>query len=129
MKFDLENLNPGVWVYFDDDPQNGGIKVRHLSGEALNDIEKKTTKKKFEFQRGRRVETSEIDNQLRSDLTVDYCLLDWLIFDKDGEEIPCTKENKLTLINKSPKFMRFYSAALEQVSELEGQEQEEREKN
>jgi hypothetical protein len=47
----------------------------------------------------------------------DFSIVDWVLFDKEKNLIPCTRENKCTLMRKSPKFANWVASCLEQLRE------------
>lgn len=128
MKFNLDNLNPGVYFPFEDD--EGGVTVRVASADVIRGIDKKTVKKKVQFRRGQRYEIDDTDEEKRSALVWDYAIVDWNgVFDNDGNEIPCTTDNKIKLMNGSVQFSRFIGNCLEQLTEDVEAYDEELEKN
>ena len=133
MKLNLENLNPGVFFPFDEDDEESkdGVTIRLANGDILDQINKKCTKKKVEFRRGQRYEVIEEDEDRRSTLLWDYVILDWkgLQDDKTGEDIPCTKENKVRLMKGSVKFASFVGNIVEKLTEDTDLYNEELEKN
>lgn len=130
MKFNLENLNPGVFFPFEDDDDEGGITIRLANSDVMRDIDKKTVKKKVQFRRGQRFEVDDTDEEKRSDMIWEYVIVDWKgVFDESGEEIPCTTENKLKLMRESVQFANFVANAIEQLTESTAGYEEELEKN
>lgn len=128
MKFDLENLNPGVFFPFED--SEGGITIRLASGEALNDIDKKCVKKKVEYRKGQRYEVVNVNDEKRSTLLWDYVIVDWEgVTDLEGNPIPCTQENKHRLMIGSTRFSNFVSKCVENLAEDIEEIEEELEKN
>lgn len=117
MKFDLENLNPGVFFEFGDDDK-GGVTIRLANGEILDKINTQCQKKKIEFKKGQRFEVIESNEELRSKMLWDYVIVGWEgIVDSEDKEIKCTKENKVLLMKSSPKFSTFVGACVEKLSE------------
>lgn len=127
MKFDLENLNPGTWF---DDGDGGRICLRLLSPEEVTAIARKSIKKRVEYKHGSRFEYDEINDDLAFDLTFDACITDWEgQVTADGTDLPCTKENKLKLMRKSPAFAAMVKNNIEKLREAETVEKAEAEKN
>jgi len=121
MKLNLENLNPGVFFPFDEDDEESkdGVTIRLANGDILDQINKKCTKKTVQFRRGQRHEVIEEDEDRRSILLWDYVILGWsgLVDDKTGDDIPCTKDNKVLLMKGSVKFASFIGNAVEKLTE------------
>jgi hypothetical protein len=115
MIFDLEELNPATMFFFDDDDESkGGVELRVLNKDALDNINKKCIKKKVEYKKSQRYEFQEVNEKLHTEMMVDYTITGWAgLKDKAGTEIPCTLENKVKLMNGSTFFTQFYSAKME----------------
>lgn len=131
MKFDLENLNPGVFFPFDEFENAGdGVEIRLASAEIMEIINKKCTKKRVEFRRGQRYEVIEEDEKKRSNMLWDYVILNWKgLEDQEGNPIECTTENKIKLMRGSVKFSGFIGDCIEKLSESSSNLKEESEKN
>jgi len=117
----LEDLNPAVRFYFDDDNRESGwVELRALNGGAADDINKKWSKKKVEYRvnpqtrRNERIEFVEVDADGAFREVTDYNIADWNIPDaKTGEPIPCTTDMKVTLMRGSPEFAQFVTKSLD----------------
>jgi hypothetical protein len=114
MKFDMKDLNPGAKFYFDDkNPEAGSITLRALNMAALDDIRVKTTKRRVEYVQGQRHEVFDADEAKRADMTWAYVIQAWDgVEDEAGTPIPCTDENKATLMRGSLVFSRLVSGFL-----------------
>ena len=119
MKFDLAELNPGVFFSFDENEDGeGGVTIRLANGKTLDEINKACIKKKVEFRRGQRHEVIIDNDELRSKMLWEYVIIDWKgLYDQDGKEIPCTKENKVMLMQGSVKFSSFIGNCVEKLTE------------
>jgi hypothetical protein len=119
MKFDLTELNPGVFFSFDENEDGaGGVTIRLANGKILDEINKACIKKKVEFRRGQRHEVIIDNDELRSKMLWEYVIIDWKgLYDQDGKEIPCTKENKVMLMQGSVKFSSFIGNCVEKLTE------------
>lgn len=127
MKFDLENLNPGIWFTHD---EGGKIQVRAIPLEALKKIERQTTKKRVEYKRGQRLEYTDVDDEKQNELIWDYCIISWKnIEDDNGKPIECTKKNKIDLMNKSVVFATWVAESIEIAAESYHRAKEKSEKN
>jgi len=128
MKFNLENLNPGTFFPFEDG--EGGVTVRVANGSALDEINKKCIKKKFEFRRGQRIEIIDENTELKSSMLWDYVIVDWKgVFDSTDTVIPCNKETKELLMKGSVVFSSFIGECIEKLTEMEESYNEDLEKN
>jgi hypothetical protein len=106
MRFDLENLNPGKWFYFDDD-ETAGVCLRVAPASEIRRITKATSKK------GKGVDQEALDQALW-----DYCINDWNgIEDANGEAIECNAETKATLMGGAPDFAGFVTDRLAEIRE------------
>lgn len=130
MKFDLKNLNPGVFFPFEDDEDEGGVTIRLANGKVIDEIEKVCTKKKVVFKKGQRHEVIVENKELRTKMLWDYVICEWSgLFDSEGRAIECTKENKELLMQSSVKFSAFIGNCVEQLSADVELYEEELEKN
>lgn len=130
MRFDLDDLNPGKKFYLDDDDQEQGyVCVRVLSPSERNRIARETRREVVKMKRGKPYTTVEIDEDKNGVMIWDYCISDWLIYDSKNKPIPCTAENKVKLMEGSPRFAKLVSGFLEIAAELDATEAEETEKN
>ncbi len=128
MKFNLEDLNPGVFFPFED--EDNGVTIRLANGEIIDEIEKKCTKKKVVFRKGQRHEVIEENKSMRSEMLWDYVIVGWDgVEDSNGNAIPCTTKNKIMLMRGSVKFSAFIGNCVEQLSEDVEVYEEELEKN
>lgn len=128
MKFDLDNLNPGVWFEYDD--KSFSVEVRVCAGIDLERIFKMTEKKRVEYKRNSRFEVFDIDNEKRDKLMWDFCVLNWKgIQDGKGKELACTIKNKIKLMKGSVLFASFIGDCLEKLSADSALIQKDREKN
>ncbi len=105
MKFDLDNLNPGVMF----ETEGGGkVWLRVCAGDDFRKIRKQTTKKKVEFRNNQRYEYEVVDEELQSRLLWDFCIVNWDgFYDGENHVIPCNIETKNLLMGQSLAFSRF----------------------
>ena len=115
MKFNIKELNPGVWFYFNDDkPEEGGVCLRRMTSQRLKEINKETQSVKVEFRKRRRHEVVKTDDYKHDLLFWDYCIADWVaVEDNEGNPIPPTPENKGLLMGGSPGFASFVAEGME----------------
>lgn len=126
MIFDVNNLNPGVWF----DKEDMKIKLRLCAGDDLRKIDKQTTKKQVEYKRGQRFEYVDINEDLRNEVIWDFCIVEWKnVMDKHGNEIPCTRANKVLLMGQSIAFASFVGDCLEKLTKDEEKRIEEEHEN
>ena len=129
MRFNLDNLNPPTWFEHPED-EEARVCLRVASGEDMNQIVKETTTKRFEWRRGTRQEIEDVDEDKRSDLTWQACIVDWEgLYDNEDNPIPCTDENKIKLMLGSPPFSRWIVECLDKLTDNHQQTQESAEKN
>ena len=138
MRFDLSEVQ-GEWFtffrseirengdvnYLDPEPDAGRVCLRIADAEAVERIQAQTRKKKAEFvpnPKTRQMERVEYEDQTPSqkkaenDMIWDYAITEWEgILDKNGDEIPCTPENKARLMNV-PVFARFVGRCLQLIT-------------
>jgi hypothetical protein len=117
--FDLEE-EAGAWFEMDG---GGRVQIRLISPETMKSIRKQSVKRRVEFKKvdgtPARFEHEEIDEDLQSELFWDDCIVGWQgLMDAKGREIPCTKENKLLLMNlRSGMFRTFVVSAINRLSD------------
>ena len=110
------------------------MQLRTISVADFKAIQKQTVKKKVDYKRVEgmpgRFEYEAIDQDLQNELYWDAVIVGWENFtDKNGKEIPCTKENKVLLMSRSKKFLEFVVESLKTLSEDEAAQQEIERKN
>ena len=129
MRFNLSDLNPPAWF---DHPEHEGSRIclKVLSSAEMESINKQTVKNKIEYRRGQRFEVEKVNEKKRNELTWATAIVDWQgIFDETGNELPCTDENKVLLMQNAPSFTSWVLESLEQMSDDGLRRQEEAEKN
>ena len=128
---DISDEKTGSWFDMDG---GGRIQLRTMTLDALKDTRKQTVKKKVEYKRveGRaeRFDVEEINDELQNELFWDYVVMAWEnLLDAKEQQIPCTKENKMLLMMRSAKFVKFVTDALRTLSDDETAQAEATEKN
>lgn len=120
MKFNMSQLNPPAWFYFDDDkPEDGSILLRVCSGNDLDRITKACSKKMPpEYKRGQRFEIPDkVDEKRHSEMLWDFVIVDWKnIIDEKGKDISCTQKNKIKLMTQSVVFTGFVGESLDKLN-------------
>ena len=133
MKFDLENLNPGVFFPFDEDDsedEKGGIEIRLANSKKLDEINKKCSRRKVEFRRGQRHEYVEENEEKKSEMLWDYVIVGWKgVYDINGNVIECTQATKIKLMRESVKFSSFVGKCIEILTDESEDVEVELEKN
>ena len=130
MKLDLStgsklSSSEGVWVEFDNDVS---FKVRYASPEVIRNIRKGHTKRRWRSnQQIEIVNDDEFDAELW-----DKMIEAWkgvTMFDSEGKtgEAPCTKENKLKLIDISAEHANFILEKSTDISTFNDIQQEDKE--
>lgn len=125
MKIDLNNMNPGTWFPFPDG--SGRILQRTLSLEEIENIQNKTTVKRYEYKGGRRYEYTDFipgGEELQQEMMWDLAIMDWEGLESaDDVKIECTRENKINLMRKSSWFARNFKENNDTLEELETKQQ------
>lgn len=108
-------------MYLDPEPDAGRVCLRIADPETIEGIQAQTRRKIKEFvhnpktramERVEYFEQSAEQEKKERELTWDWAIQAWEgILDKDGNEIPCTVEHKLKLMN-IPVFARFVGHCL-----------------
>jgi hypothetical protein len=121
--------NDGVWFYFDaGDESKGGVKLRELSPSEAIRIDKITTKKRKKVVGGTLQYIDNVDTKTAHRLTWDFCIQSWKAIKLDGNEIPCTTDNKSKMMNVTD-FAKWVVEKLEELSEINQSLDEGQEKN
>lgn len=152
MRFDVSGEVPGEWFkffrseikengevsYLDPEADAGQVCLRIATPEVIESIQSQTRKKHAEFVRNPNTRAMERvtwfdqtpdQEKKERELTWDHAIQGWEgILDKDGNEIPCTTENKLKLMNIS-QFARFVVRCLRLIAGANAEAAEEAEKN
>jgi len=121
-KFSLKDPNPGVWFSFNEsDPDSGRICLRVMNPARSQEIAKITVKKRVEYKSGQRFEVFDSDDEKRSRMFWDYCIVAWeRLEDDDGNPIEYNAENKHRLMNEHVGFSLFVANCISRLNaELE----------
>lgn len=141
MKVKINTPNPGTWFNFkEDNSEEGGVCVRAVTPSVLAEIEKKNSKKHFEYAapvgpNGRRLpaqrfEWIEYDEEALFADRWDYCIVDWRnLTDENNVPIPCERENKAKLMGENLLFSAFILQCLTKLNEVVSAEMKESAKN
>ena len=127
---DLEEKQ-GAWF----DMEGGGkVQLRTLTTDEWKAIRKQTVKQKVDFKKvdgtPGRFPYEEVNEDLQNELFWDAVIVSWeKLFDGKGNEIPCTKENKILLMSRSAKFAKVVADGLKIMAEDETAQAEASEKN
>ncbi len=103
--------------------EGGGRLQLRIPGIAeWKRIFKQTTHKKVEFKKVEgtpaRFESENIDKDLQNELFLDATIVNFENFTNKGVLIPCTKENKILLMNNT-KFAQFFNESFKTLTEDE----------
>ena len=141
MPFDLKNLNPTARFYWGSGKKEW-VELRNIPIGVLDKIRKETISRNVEYYRPEdldekdrqnfrpfRYEVKKVNEDLLNELLWDYQIVNWNITDPDGNEIPCTKENKLLLMGNSAEFADWIVRCLNQMASDEIKRKEKSEKN
>ena len=106
LRFDMTELNPGKWFFFDPTDETAGVCLRVAPSAVFRKISAKAEKK------------GKTDQEIFDKELWDYCITGWKgIEDADGQEIECTTENKVRLMGGAPDFAIFVSEKLAEIRE------------
>ena len=126
---DFSSKNDGTWFYFDkDDHDKGGVSLRELSADQMEQIERITVKTKKKFKRGVAYDDVKTDEKLANKLRWDYCIVEWAGVSLDSQELECNRDNK-TKMMKVHNFIAFVADSIEALTEQDGAIEEARLKN
>ena len=153
MPFDLKNTNPAERFFYPSyaeamklpEEQREWVDLRLCIGKPLQTILDQTQKEYVEHVQPRKANgkinkraalqripyTSWIDDkseQLHHELTTDFMIGAWQLFDQDGKKIKCDKANKLKLL-EIPEFDLWVAASLETLADSKTERGGEQEKN
>ena len=118
MLFDLENLNPAVKFFLnEDDESEGSVTLRSLTRDEAARILKKHTKKERKWRRSQQVIEETVNTDQVDYDSWDFNIVEWEIRDTKGEAVPCTRENKILLVGQSPWFQNFIFEKLELLNQ------------
>ncbi len=139
MRFDLSGDAQGEWftffcseikengdiTYLDPEEGAGRVCLRIADVDVIERIQGQTRKKVSEFaynpktramDRVQYYDQTPTQEKKERELIWDHAIQDWKgILDKEGNEIPCTTENKLRLM-AIPQFARFVGRCLQLIS-------------
>jgi hypothetical protein len=112
----------------------GRVQIRALTPDDFRDIERQATKKRVEFKKVEgvpaRFDVVESNEDLKNELFWDRVIVSWEnLFDRDGKEITCTKENKVMLMLKVPSFASFVADSMSKLIEDRDKQKEIASKN
>lgn len=144
MPFDIENLNPGEWFEYPGDtklPER--VKIRLPDAKTIKDVDAATLKKEVEHVQprkksgkiDRRQQLQRIEYEVckdedeREKLLIDEIITDWEIKTPDGDDIPCTTENKIKMMYGSVEFNNFVNDKLEYLTDTKAGHDKGEEKN
>jgi len=139
MPFDLKNLNPPVRFYWPDSENKEWVELRRLTDQdRLKFIRETRNLRKHEFvlnpdsKRMERVSyvDTDLDEEVAfQDKVTDHMIVNWNFCEADGTEIPCSKENKLLMMNGSEVFKTWIMKCIETMEKDIKERKESEEKN
>ena len=134
--FDINNLNPTAKFYWPGSKKTEWVELRNIPIAEIRKLRKKTVTKEVEYykvdnsdEKPFRYEVEKIDDDRLNEILWDYQIVNWHILDPDGNEIPCTLENKLKLMGYSTEFADWIIKCLNQLAADEKKRLERLEKN
>jgi hypothetical protein len=130
MDFNLDELNPGVEFFFDDNNvSKGSVTLRVCPPDELTRIEKITDEVKVKYRRGQRHEYKVRDEKKFDLMLWDYTIVAWSGVTANKAPLECTAENKQRLMGGSAWFAGFVADRLEVLGEIQAKQDKAREKN
>jgi len=97
-----------AWVEYENEKVRCKFKLRALDRRAIQELRKKAIKKKYIATPAGRQVVEDVDDELFDSLVFDYIIVDWEdIIDDEGKKLPCTKENKLMVVNSVPNLSNW----------------------
>jgi len=134
--FDIDNLNPVARFYYPGTGKKEWVELRNIPTSELRKLRKKVIRQEVEYYRPDntnekpfRYEVDKIDDEKLFDEMWDYQIVNWKIVKINGEEIPCTKENKLLMVGNSKEFADWIVKCLNQLAIDEEKKRDKSEKN
>jgi hypothetical protein len=134
--FDINNLNPTAKFYWPGSRKKEWVELRNIPTAQLRKMRKETVRQEIEYHRPDnsnekpfRYEVDKVDDDKLFDAMWDYQIVNWQIVDLDGNEIPCTTENKLLMVGNSKEFADWIVKCLNQLAIDEIKKKEKSEKN
>jgi len=129
---DLGNLNPETKFDYLDEGEWVSLRICPL--EIVRKIIKEcTTKTDREYKvidgSPYIFKEDKTDDTLYSEKIWEYCIVNWLIHDAQGNEIPCNTEMKKLLMNGSLRFATFIKDKLELLRKVMDNDKKEELKN
>lgn len=125
MSFNLKNLNKATRFNYPDAEGDEWVELRLVSAEKMDEFRKelkiKPKSKYIVNTLSKRMETVQDidipDEKIAAlgDLYIDYQISAWNLVEPDGEEIPCTLENKKILMSGEPMFNAWVTARLNKL--------------
>ena len=125
----FSSANEGTWFnYVPEDESLGGVCLRELTTEEQDRIERMTTKKRKKFRRGIAYDDIEVDEKLASKMRWDFCITGWKETRLDGQQLECTTDNKVKMMNVTD-FVKHVVDSLETLVDANKSLEEIRVKN
>lgn len=121
--------NEGRWFYFDPSKKElGGVKLRELSPEEFDRIDKITVKHRKKVIRGTLVDDTKEDEKTASRMRWDYCIQGWAQVTLDGQPMECDADSKVRMMGCLD-FAKFVVDSLAELVETNKAIEEARLKN
>lgn len=113
----FSSKNQGTWFFFNpEDESQGGVCLQEITPEENLRIEKLTVKSRKKVIRGVPVDDSKVNEKLAWRLRWDFCIVDWREVSLDGQQLECTTDNKVKMMNVTD-FVKFVVDSLETLVE------------
>lgn len=112
--------DPGIWFYTDDDHEKGyGLLLRVPIGEPYDKMLEQLDKIP-KISKGKKVvdDVEAIGNK-KSDLILDYSLMDWTGINEKGKKLPVNLANKHFVVSRiGPEVRQFYLQKCELIKKM-----------
>lgn len=131
----LDNLNPATRFYVPKSEKEEWVELRLVADDDVKGFRKECVKKEVlqvlnkKTRRMEIVRDEDIDGEKLTEMINDHCIARWLLYDKNGKEVPCTREMKNILMGKMPPFAAWIDECLEKLREFDQKEKESERKN
>jgi hypothetical protein len=116
LSLNMKELNPGILFHWpsNDDTEEHGIRIRSLNNAKSKEFIKEATLIDTEYEGAKPVKKETFDSDIYNSLMYDYCIVSWtgIIDENTGEYLPCTRENKIKLMEEHPAIASMVNTAI-----------------
>lgn len=122
-------MNKSIIFYYPDNDTQEWVEIQYLDEKHKYEIyDSLGIKRKLPYifdvssntiNRFSGIQVTSEQNDTLNETIWDFSIVDWKLFSIQGEEISCTKENKIKLMRESPKFAIWIGSCLSKIIEVE----------